>query len=156
MLPESNSDIDTALEKANICQKIEDQDNKLFCYRKIVNENSFAQLRMGTYSVEKKEYKKAIKSEYKSALQFELFNFRSRFIWLSTALVFLFSFLIYSNTINHDYALDDTGAIQQNLNVHKGLKGIPDIFVRSSLFLYDLCKTTPKSQQRLTIIKCKC
>ena len=49
-----------ALEKANVCQKIEDMDNKLFCYRKIVNENSYAQLRMGTYSVEKKDYKKAV------------------------------------------------------------------------------------------------
>ena len=49
-----------ALEKANICQKIEDIDNKLFCYKKILNENSYAQLRMGTYSVEKKDYKKAV------------------------------------------------------------------------------------------------
>ena len=49
-----------SLEEANVCQKIEDIDNKLFCYRKIVNENSYAQLRMGTYSVEKKDYKKAI------------------------------------------------------------------------------------------------
>ena len=49
-----------ALEKANVCQKIEDMDNKLFCYKKIVNENSYAQLRMGTYSVEKKDYKKAV------------------------------------------------------------------------------------------------
>ena len=49
-----------ALEKANICQEIEDMDNKLFCYKKILNENSYAQLRMGTYSVEKKDYKKAV------------------------------------------------------------------------------------------------
>ena len=49
-----------ALEKANVCQKIEDMDNKLFCYKKILNENSYAQLRMGTYSVEKKDYKKAV------------------------------------------------------------------------------------------------
>ena len=49
-----------ALEKANICQEIEDMDNKLFCYKKILNENSYAQLRMGTYSVEKKDYKKAL------------------------------------------------------------------------------------------------
>ena len=49
-----------ALEKANICQKIEEMDNKLFCYKKILNENSYAQLRMGTYSVEKKDYKKAV------------------------------------------------------------------------------------------------
>ena len=56
----SNNKDAIALEKANVCQKIEDIDNKLFCYRKIVNENSYAQLRMGTYSVEKKDYKKAI------------------------------------------------------------------------------------------------
>ncbi|MDD2290759.1 MAG: tetratricopeptide repeat protein [Aliarcobacter sp.] len=49
-----------ALEKANVCQKIEDMNNKLFCYKKILNENSYAQLRMGTYSVEKKDYKKAV------------------------------------------------------------------------------------------------
>lgn len=49
-----------ALEKANVCQKIDDIDNKLFCYKKIVTENSYAQLRMGTYSVEKKDYKKAV------------------------------------------------------------------------------------------------
>ena len=58
-LSSSNKDLE-AIEKANICQKIENIDDKLFCYRKIVNENSYAQLRMGTYNVEKKEYKKAI------------------------------------------------------------------------------------------------
>ena len=63
----------------------------------------------------------------KSSLKLDLFNFRSRFSWITSALVFVFSFLLYSNTIHHDYALDDTGAIQQNLNVRKGLKGIPDI-----------------------------
>ena len=63
----------------------------------------------------------------KSSLKLDLFNIRSRFSWITSALVFVFSFLLYSNTINHDYALDDTGAIQQNLNVRKGIKGIPDI-----------------------------
>jgi tetratricopeptide (TPR) repeat protein len=42
-------------------------------------------------------------------------------------LVFLTGFLLFSNTINHDYVLDDTGAIEQNLNVQAGLKGIPKI-----------------------------
>ncbi|MBM3185118.1 MAG: tetratricopeptide repeat protein [Bacteroidetes bacterium] len=74
-----------------------------------------------------KAIKKEQKTEIKTSLKFEVFNFKSRFFWISTALVFVFSFLIYSNTINHDYALDDTGAIQQNLNVKKGLQGIPDI-----------------------------
>ncbi len=48
------------LEKANTCQKIEEIENKQFCYKKILDENSYAQLRMGTYSVEKKDYKKAL------------------------------------------------------------------------------------------------
>jgi tetratricopeptide (TPR) repeat protein len=42
-------------------------------------------------------------------------------------LVFLTGFLLFSNTINHEYVLDDTGAIEQNLNVQAGLKGIPKI-----------------------------
>ena len=82
------------------------------------------------YFMEKRKAEKnnkEIKTEKIKALKFELINFKSRFLWISTTLVFVFSFLIYSNTINHDYALDDTGAIQQNLNVKKGLKGIPDI-----------------------------
>lgn len=74
-----------------------------------------------------KENKKEIRTETKTALKFEVFNIKNRFLWISATLIFVFSFLIYSNTINHDYALDDTGAIQQNLNVQKGLKGIPDI-----------------------------
>jgi len=82
------------------------------------------------YFMEKRKAEKnnkGIKTEKIKALKFELLNFKSRILWISTTLVFVFSFLIYSNTINHDYALDDTGAIQQNLNVKKGLKGIPDI-----------------------------
>jgi tetratricopeptide (TPR) repeat protein len=74
-----------------------------------------------------KEHKKEIKTETKTALKFEGFNIKNRFLWISATLIFVFSFLLYSNTIYHDYALDDTGAIQQNLNVQKGLTGIPDI-----------------------------
>lgn len=78
-----------------------------------------------------KKQAKAIKNEQKTvtipSLKFEVVNFKNRFLSISATLIFVFSFLIYSNTINHDYALDDTGAIQQNLNVKKGIKGIPDI-----------------------------
>lgn len=42
-------------------------------------------------------------------------------------LVFLVGFLLYSNTINHGYVLDDSGVIKDNVNVQKGIKGIPDI-----------------------------
>jgi hypothetical protein len=44
-----------------------------------------------------------------------------------SAIVFFVGFLLFANTINHDYALDDTGAIAQNLNVQEGIKGIPKI-----------------------------
>ncbi|MBU3660034.1 MAG: tetratricopeptide repeat protein [Flavobacteriales bacterium] len=44
-----------------------------------------------------------------------------------SVIVFFVGFLLFANTINHDYALDDTGAIAQNLNVQEGIKGIPKI-----------------------------
>ena len=54
-------------------------------------------------------------------------KFSTKFIFINLTLIFTFAFFLFSNTINHDYALDDTGAIQQNVNVKKGIKGIPDI-----------------------------
>ena len=50
-----------SLTEANTCQVIESIDSKLFCYKKILNTNSYAQLRMGTYYADKKEYKDAVK-----------------------------------------------------------------------------------------------
>jgi len=39
----------------------------------------------------------------------------------------LIAFLLYSNTINFGYVLDDSGAIVENQFVQKGLAGIPDL-----------------------------
>ena len=50
-----------SLKEANLCQEIESLDSKLTCYKKIVDKNSYAQLRMGTYYADKKEYKDAVK-----------------------------------------------------------------------------------------------
>ena len=50
-----------SLTQANLCQEIESFDSKLTCYKKIVDKNSYAQLRMGTYYADKKEYKDAVK-----------------------------------------------------------------------------------------------
>jgi tetratricopeptide (TPR) repeat protein len=58
---------------------------------------------------------------------FATFVNNKRYLSFFSVVIFSFAFLLYSNTINHDYALDDTGAIQQNENVKKGLAGIPDI-----------------------------
>lgn len=50
-----------SLTQANVCQEIESLDSKLSCYKKILDKNSYAQLRMGTYHADNKEYKDAIK-----------------------------------------------------------------------------------------------
>lgn len=65
--------------------------------------------------------------EFQRSLPFQFLQFQKRFLLLGSLLVFILAFFLYSNTINHDYALDDTGAIQQNQNVKKGFQGIPDI-----------------------------
>ncbi|MBI2966384.1 MAG: DUF1736 domain-containing protein [Bacteroidetes bacterium] len=38
--------------------------------------------------------------------------------------LFVFSFLLYANTISHDYALDDVAVIQQNKFTKQGIQGI--------------------------------
>ncbi|MDA3892416.1 MAG: hypothetical protein PF517_12195 [Salinivirgaceae bacterium] len=43
------------------------------------------------------------------------------------ALAIIVSFLLYGNTLNHEYALDDSIVITKNEFTKQGLKGIPDI-----------------------------
>lgn len=43
-------------------------------------------------------------------------------------LIVLVSFVLYGNTLGHQYALDDVYVITQNQFTMQGLKGIPDIF----------------------------
>lgn len=47
--------------------------------------------------------------------------------WKFAFLLAFFGFLLYANSIPNDYALDDAGAVNNNLFVQKGLRGIPDI-----------------------------
>lgn len=46
--------------------------------------------------------------------------------WFSLIL-FAFAFLLYTNTLNHGYVLDDFGALKDNWVVKSGLEGIPTI-----------------------------
>jgi tetratricopeptide (TPR) repeat protein len=46
---------------------------------------------------------------------------------LQYALVFLFTFLLYANTVTHEYALDDRAVTFENKFVTNGVSGIPDI-----------------------------
>lgn len=47
---------------------------------------------------------------------------------ISAFIIFIAAFLLYSNTFTHNYTLDDTAAIHENLYVQEGIKGIPDLF----------------------------
>ncbi len=48
----------------------------------------------------------------------------------------LFCFLIYTNTLSHDYALDDYSAIKENRITKKGFDGLYEIFTKHYRFGY--------------------
>lgn len=47
------------------------------------------------------------------------------------------SFLVYANTLNHEYTIDDMIVVSSNDLTKKGISGIPEIFSHSYLFGYD-------------------
>ncbi|MEP7264057.1 MAG: hypothetical protein ABI772_06155, partial [Bacteroidota bacterium] len=49
------------------------------------------------------------------------------------ALVFICAFLVYSNTLNHQYACDDNMYTFENGAVQKGVAGIPELISQGSL-----------------------
>jgi tetratricopeptide (TPR) repeat protein len=52
--------------------------------------------------------------------------------------LFFISFILYANTVGHEYAWDDKIVIEKNPRVQKGMAGIPDLFVKhASQFQYD-------------------
>ncbi len=52
------------------------------------------------------------------------------------AILAIFAFLIYTNTLSHDYALDDYSAIKENYVTKKGLGGLKEIFTRHYRYGY--------------------
>lgn len=54
----------------------------------------------------------------------------TQYLWTGLSLVAL-ALLLYVNTLNHDFAYDDSGVIRDNYIVNKGLAGIPEIFTTS-------------------------
>lgn len=57
----SDINYDELLKEANACQDLDTEKEKLDCYKKIENSNSFAQIRLGTYYSTKKDYKESLK-----------------------------------------------------------------------------------------------
>jgi protein O-mannosyl-transferase len=73
--------------------------------------------------VDKAKFKKGQKHN-KQSIQ-EKKNPPNRFAWL---VLIVLGFILYSNTISHEYALDDAIVITGNQFTQKGLSGISDIF----------------------------
>jgi len=48
--------------------------------------------------------------------------------------LFIFAFILYGNTISHDYALDDEIITRKNIFVQEGFKGIPTVFTKGYLY----------------------
>lgn len=57
----SDINYDELLKEANDCKDLDTQKEKLECYKKIENSNSFAQIRLGTYYSTKNDYKESLK-----------------------------------------------------------------------------------------------
>jgi len=61
---------------------------------------------------------------------------------LPALIVAILGFLIYSNTLSHDYALDDFSAIKENYVTKQGVAGIPTIMTTSYRYGYWLSNGT--------------
>ena len=61
---------------------------------------------------------------------------------LPALVIAIFGFLIYSNTLSHDYALDDFSAIKENFVTKQGVEGIPTIMTTSYRYGYWLSNGT--------------
>lgn len=59
-------------------------------------------------------------------------NKNQQFLW--GTLLFLFTFILYSNTLNHKFVLDDFGVLADNWVIKKGVDGIPIILKTSYRF----------------------
>jgi Flp pilus assembly protein TadD len=55
-------------------------------------------------------------------------------VYILGFIIFVFTFLLYSNTLQHKYVLDDFGALADNWIIKKGVSGIPIILKSSYRF----------------------
>ena len=72
----------------------------------------------------KPKYKQAVQTEQKTIATKKKFSFD----WKVFLVLSILAFVLYGNTLNHDYALDDAIVITNNQFTQKGIDGIPDIF----------------------------
>lgn len=71
--------------------------------------------------------------------------------WMIALAIAAFAFLIYANTLGHDYALDDYSVIKENYVVKKGVAGIPTIWKTHYRFGYWNSKASLYRPMTLTV-----
>ena len=72
-----------------------------------------------------KTYKKSKKLKNQAAQKLSIWKKRL------PMLVFIYAFLLYSNTVKHNYALDDYPAIAHNQVISRGLDKVTEILTQS-------------------------
>ncbi len=74
---------------------------------------------------------------------------KSKGQYISEIFIFIFAFILYGNTISHDYALDDDIITRKNSFVQEGIKGIPAIFSKG--FLYGFNRANDQSYRPVVL-----
>lgn len=59
---------------------------------------------------------------------------KEKYTWLVPSILFLFSVLLYSNTLDHGYVMDDGAMITDNATTKMGYKGMSQFFKESSVY----------------------
>ncbi len=59
---------------------------------------------------------------------------KKKSLYVTALAIFLLGFLLYVNTLGHDYALDDDLVYKLNSSVKKGISGIPEIFHTTNMY----------------------
>lgn len=79
-------------------------------------------------------------------MKFNIKKFKNHII------LFVFSFIVFANTIGHDFVWDDKIVIQENPRVKKGISGIGDLFTKYKTdFQYDQYGYRPVTLSTLAI-----
>lgn len=74
------------------------------------------------------------KDKPKPQAQAQLQGVTRRNLGIQSLIVFALAFVLYANTISHDYAVDDTIVITKNTLTAKGFKGIPGIMTTDAFY----------------------
>jgi len=101
---------------------------KIFQYKIGLGKSSYLKIYYFTSKTKPMAKKKSTKpsaKEQKSTLA------PNRTHWSVAIVIFTFAFLLYANTINHEFVLDDDLVCKKNAFVQAGLGGIKDIFTHS-------------------------